>query len=168
MTMSNQNLTLYAASYPDADSAKQDFDTLKGALGNDFAIAGAVVLSCDREGKVDVVEKNDGHVAGGALVGGGIGLVVGLFAPALLTATAVGAGIGAVLGHLGKKVEQKALGFSLEDIMPPDTSAVIVVVDNIYLDRVEAALANAGKKVDKAIDSGDVDKLRKALATSTD
>jgi hypothetical protein len=36
-------------------------------------------------------------------------------------------------------------------------------VDDQYADRVDAALAKSNKKINKAIDSGDVDKLSKAL-----
>ncbi len=65
-------------------------------------------LNRDASGKVDVAEHDSGaHVAGGAVLGGTAGLVVGLFPPPLLAATAVGAGIGAVVGKLKKKHEEK-------------------------------------------------------------
>ena len=99
---------------------------------------------------------------------GGVGLVVGLFAPPLLAATAIGAGIGALLGHLTKKHAENELGVELEEYLPPDSSAVVVVVDDVYLDRVEAALAKAIKRISKAVDSGDYDKLSKALENSED
>ena len=44
----------------------------------------------------------------------------------------------------------------------------MVVIDNRYLDGVEQALGKASKRVNKAIDSGDYDKLQKALAKSGD
>ena len=47
---------------------------------------------------------------GGAVLGGTAGLVVGLFAPPLLAATAIGAGIGAVVGKLSKKHHEKEFG----------------------------------------------------------
>ncbi|MGB8382030.1 MAG: hypothetical protein WCG47_12475 [Dermatophilaceae bacterium] len=48
--------------------------------------------------------------------------------------------------------------------MPPGTSALVVVVDDMYADRVDKALDKATKKVSKAIDSGDYEKLSKALS----
>jgi uncharacterized membrane protein len=165
---SGDNLALYVASYDDATSAQSDFDSPKSAEGKDLKIEAAVVMSRDADGNVDVLEKGDGTVGTGAVIGGGIGLVVGLFAPPLLAATAIGAGIGALLGHFTKKHEEKELGVELEDYFPPNSSAVVVVVDNKYLDRVQGALTKSTKQVSKAIDSDDYDKLQKALSDSSD
>ncbi len=162
--MVGDNLALYVAAYDDAASAHQDFDALKAAEGPDLEIVGAVVMNRDADGKVDVLEVGDGDVAGGAVLGGGIGLVVGLFAPPLLAATAIGAGIGALLGHFTKKHEEKELGVDLDEYLPPDSSAVAVVVDDRYLDRVEAALSKSAKKISKAIDKDDYEKLAKAVS----
>ena len=166
--MTGDNLALYVAAYSDGDTAKQDFETLKAAEGDDFKIAAAVVMSRNADGKVDVLEQGDEATASGAVIGGGLGFVVGLFAPPLLAATAIGAGIGAVLGHLTKRHEEKELGVELDEYFPPDSSAVVVIVDDKYLDRVEASLTKADKKINKAIDSGDADKLQKAISDSSD
>jgi uncharacterized membrane protein len=162
------NLALYVASYSDASAAQQDFQSLKDAEGDDLAVIAAVVMSRDGDGKVDVLEHGDGDTAAGAVMGGGVGLVVGLFAPPLLAATAIGAGIGAVLGHFTKKHEEKELGVELDEYFPADSSAVVVVIDNKYLDRVAAALGKADKRINKAIDADDYDKLQKALSKSAD
>ena len=111
-------------------------------------------MSRDADGKVAVSEKGTPQVAGGAVLGGTAGLVVGLFAPPLLAATAVGAGIGAVVGRLSKRHEEKELGVELEEYLAPGTSAVVVVADDVYADKVENALVKADKRVNKAIDSG--------------
>jgi uncharacterized membrane protein len=162
------NLSLYVATYADAAAARDDFDALKAAQGADLQVMAAVVMSRDAAGQVDVLSEGSGMTGGGAVLGGGVGLVVGLFAPPLLAATAIGAGIGAVLGHLTKRHAEKELGVELEEYLPPNSSAVVVVVDDVYLDRVEAALTKAVKRINKAVDSGDYDKLSKALAESED
>jgi uncharacterized membrane protein len=166
--MAGDNLALYVASYADATSANADFESLKAAQGDDLSVEAAVVMSRDSDGDVDVLTKGSGLTGGGAVIGGGLGLVVGLFAPPLLAATAIGAGIGAVLGHLTKKHEEKELGVELDEYFPVNSSAVVVVVNNKYLDRVQAALDKSNKRVSKAINSGDYDKLQKALSKSDD
>jgi uncharacterized membrane protein len=133
-----------------------------------LAVVGAVVMSRDTDGDVSVKESGGGEVGGGAMVGGGIGLVVGLFAPPLLLSTAVGAGIGALIGDLTKKHEEKQLGVDVDEYLPPGSSAIVVVLDDQYLDRVDKALTKADKKVNKAIDSGDYDKINKAIADAGD
>lgn len=164
--MSDDNLILYVAAYAESDVAAEDFETLKALEGNDLDIVGAVVMNRDADGKVDVLEVGDGDVEAGAWVGGGVGLVVGLFAPPLLISTAIGAGIGAVLGHFTKKHEERELGVDVGEYLPPDSSAVAVIVENRYLDRVESALAKSSKRISRAIDKGDYEKLRKAVITA--
>lgn len=161
--MTDRNLILYAATYPDVTSAQEDFATLKAAEHtDDLEIAGAVVMNRDADGKV-TVDETAAPVVGGALIGGAVGVVVGLFAPPLLLATAIGAGIGAIGGELARKHEEKKLGLELEDVMPAGSSAIIAIVDDRYADRLDKALGKATKKVNKAIDSGDYDKLVKAF-----
>jgi uncharacterized membrane protein len=163
--MANENLSLYVASYDDAAAAEADYRSLKDAeSAEDFAVVGAVVASRDAAGEITVDEHGVASpVGGGTVLGAAGGLVVGLFAPPLLLATAIGAGIGAAIGGLTKRHEEKEMGVDLEEYLPPGSSAVIVVVDDTYLDRVDKALSKSTKKISKAVDSGDYDELTKAL-----
>ncbi len=168
--MEDANLVLVAGTYSVTGAAADDFKALKaGEDAGEYQVVGAVVMNRDASGKVDVQEHDSGaHVAGGAVLGGTAGLVVGLFAPPLLAATAVGAGIGAVVGKLSKKHQEKQLGVELEEYLPPGSSAVVAVVDDLYADKVEAALVNSDKRINKAIDKGDYDELQKAISESSD
>jgi uncharacterized membrane protein len=160
--MADANYVLFVASYgDDAAAAGEDFETIK-ELG-DTAVVAAVVLERDADGKVTAKEHGAGPVGGGALVGGGVGLVVGLFAPPLLLATAVGAGIGAGVGKIMKRHEEKQIGVDAEEWLPVNSSAIVAVIDDLYLDRVDAAVIKAVKKTNKAIDKGDYDDVVKAL-----
>ena len=47
----------YVAAYSDATSAQTDFQTLKDAEGDDLEVVGAVVMSRDADGNVDVLES---------------------------------------------------------------------------------------------------------------
>lgn len=159
-----QNLSLLVATYDDADSAASDFAALKQAQSEqDFAIIGAVVMQRDDDGEVDVKEHHSGLVGGVATAGGVVGLVVGLFAPPLLLSTAVGAAIGSGVGGLMKLHEEKSMEAEVADLLPPGSSAVLVVVDDLYVDRIERALAKSVKKVTHAVDKGDYDKIAKQL-----
>ena len=167
--MNGDNLVLVIGTYSDADAAASDFKALKAQEdAGEYKVVGAVVMSRDADGKVDVDEHGDGRTGGGAVLGGTAGLVVGLFAPPLLAATAVGAGIGAVVGHLSKRHAEKQMGVELEDYLPPGSSAVVAVVDDQWADKVEGALVNSDKRINKAIDSGDYDQLQTAISQSSD
>jgi uncharacterized membrane protein len=161
---SDMNLVLYVASYgDDVTAAKQDYDSLDHL--DDAAVVASVVLTRDASGKVNVDEHGGGQVAGGATIGGVAGLVVGLFAPPLLLATAAGAGIGAAAGAIAKHHDEKKIASAVDedDWLPVGSSAIVAVIDDEYLDKVEAALSSATKKVNKAIDKGDYDDVVKAL-----
>ena len=158
------NMILYAANYPDDADAQADFQSLHDAQASgDVVVLSAVVMNRDDDGEVHVDEHGTGQIASGATGGGLVGLVVGLFSPPLLLATAVGAGIGAGIGALMKRHEESELSVALEDYLPPGTSAIVAVLENTYLDRVDRALSKSTKKINKAIDSQDYDKLRKEL-----
>ena len=87
----------------------------------------------------------------GAKVGGGVGLVVGLFAPPLLAATAVGAAAGGVRrqGSRGSALEA-GIGEKMDDALPPGSAGIIAVYDHDDADEVAAALANSDPHVDRA------------------
>ena len=159
--MTSPNYILYVAGYEDPTAASEDFEAIK-ALG-DVAVVASVVLQRDADGKVTAKEHGAGPVGGGAILGGGLGLVVGLFAPPLLLTTVVGAGIGAGLGKLLKRHEEKSIGLDAEEWLPVNCSAIVAVIDDLYLDRVDKAVAKAVKKTNKAIDKGDYEAVVKAL-----
>ena len=166
--MDSDNLVLVVGSYADAGAAADDFTSLKaGQEAGEYQVVGAVVMNRDASGEVDVEEHGDHIVAGGTTLGAVGGLVVGLFAPPLLAATAIGAGIGALLGVLTKKHEEKKLGVDVEEYLPKGSSAVVAVVDDQWADKVESALVKSDKRINKAIDSGDYEDLQNAISKST-
>ena len=165
---SSDNLTLVVGTYADAGAAAKDFATLKsGQEAGEYQVVGAVVINRDASGKVEVEEHGDKTVGHGATVGGAAGLVVGLFAPPLLAATAIGAGIGAGIGALKKRHEEKKLGVDVDEYLPPGSSAVVAVVDDKWADKVENALTKSDKRISKAIDSDDYEELQKAISKSS-
>jgi uncharacterized membrane protein len=165
--MEAPNYVLYVASYgDDAGAAAEDFEAIKAL--DETAVVAAVVMDRDAEGQVTVKEHGGGMVGGGALVGGAGGFVVGLFAPPLLMATVVGAGIGAGVGKIVKRHAEKEIGVEAEDWLPAGSSAIVAVVDDLYLDRVDNAVTKAVKKTNKAIDKGDYDAVVKALSEGAD
>jgi uncharacterized membrane protein len=160
--MTDRNLILIVAAYgDDAQAAADDYAALKGI--GDAAVVAAVVLQRDAEGEVEVKEHGGGIVAAGTGMGAVVGLCVGLFAPPLIAATAVGAVIGAAAGGIAKRHEEKKIGVDAQEWLPNNSSAIVAVVDDLYLDRVDKAIAKANKKIDKAIDKGDYDAIVEAI-----
>jgi arylsulfatase len=90
--MSEDQKDVLIAAYLIEDLAKRDFDAVvKLAEDKTITVEGSCWSRRTADGEVQVTETGDHLGRKGAKVGGGVGLVVGLFAPPLLAATAVGA-----------------------------------------------------------------------------
>ena len=99
----SDQLDVLIAVYLIPELAKQDFDAFV-KLAEDGQSRPTAWCSSARTPRRGEVEETGDHLGRkGAKVGGGVGLVVGLFAPPLLAATAVGAAAGAVLGKVARK-----------------------------------------------------------------
>ncbi|MDF2509526.1 MAG: hypothetical protein K0Q52_3385 [Microbacterium sp.] len=64
--------------------------------------------------------------------------------------------------------DKSVFGVDVDEYLAPGTSAVVAVVDDKWADNVEKALTRADKRISKAIDSDDYEKLRKAIEESAD
>jgi uncharacterized membrane protein len=146
--------------YMSAEAAKDDYASV---LQCGAPLEGAVVVTKDLEGNLSV-EQTDHMVKEGAEGLGAIGLAVGLFAPPLLAATAVGAAIGAGAGGaLHKKTEgkiEKAAG----ETIPLGGAGLIVVYKRAQADKVEPAVTRAIKKVVGEAEGSHFKALKAALA----
>src|SRR5213076_3458754 len=162
--MSDKKDVLIAV-YMFEDLAKKDFDAvLKLAEDKTITVEGVVLVQKDTEGEVSVTETGDHLGRRGAKLGGGAGLVVGLFAPPLLAATAVGAAAGAVMGKFAKHRLESGIGEKMDAALPPGSGGVIVVYDSGGADAVDAALVNAVRKSVAHIDGLSAKELKAGLA----
>ena len=163
--MSDDQKDVVIAAYLFEDLAKKDFDAvLKLAEDKTITVEGVVLVQKDTGGEVHVTETGDHPGRKGAKLGGGAGLVVGLFAPPLLAATAVGAAAGGVMGKFAKHRLESGIGEKMDDALPPGSGGVIAVYDSDGADAVDAALANAVKKSVAHIDGTSAKELKAGLA----
>jgi hypothetical protein len=115
---------------------------------------------------VQVTETGDHLGRKGVKLGGGVGLVVGLFAPPLLAATAVGAAAGGVIGKFAKHRLESGIAEKMDAALPPRSGGVIAVYDSDGADAVNKALANAVKKSVAQIDGMSAKELKAGLAAA--
>jgi uncharacterized membrane protein len=163
--MSDKHKDVLIAAYLFEDLAKQDFDAvLKLAEQKTITVEGVVLVQKDADGEVHVVETGDHLGRKGAKIGGGVGLVVGLFAPPLLAATAAGAAAGAVLGKFTKHRLESGIAEKMDTALPPGSGGVIAVYDTEGAGAVDKALANAVKKSVAQIDGTSAKELKAGLA----
>lgn len=97
--MADARTDVFVGGYPDIGTATEDFDALVALVkGKKLKIEGAILNTHALDGSVSVQQTGDSMGRKGRGWGGGVGLAVGLAAPPLLAATAVGAAAGGVMG----------------------------------------------------------------------
>ena len=164
--MSDTPTDVLVAAYQSIDAATRDFDGLMQIVQEkQVQIEGAILVTHDADGQVTVVQHGDNLGRKGLGWGAGAGLVVGLFAPPLLAATAVGAAAG---GLIGKFTDRKVKA-GMEDLgekLPPGTAGVIAVFDDEYRLQIERALPGSPAKSVAQTDKEGVSALKEELATA--
>ena len=160
MGLGQQEINVLIGGYLAAEAAHEDYESVLGSGGD---IEGAVVVSKDLEGNLSV-EQTDHMVRKGATGLAGVGFVVGLFAPPLLAATAIGGALGAVGGKAlhkktGSKIEEAA-----GETIPLGGAGLIVAYERENAEVIEPAVTRAITKVVGEADGRHVAALKEALA----
>jgi uncharacterized membrane protein len=163
--MSDEHKDVLIAVYLLEDLAEKDFNAvLKLAEDKTITVEGVVLVQKDADGEVHVKETGDRIGRKGAALGGGVGLVVGLFAPPPLAVTAIGAAGGAVLGRFAKHRLESGIAEKMDAALPNGSGGVIAVYDTSGADAVTKALANAISTSVAQIDSAGAKELKAGLA----
>jgi uncharacterized membrane protein len=163
--MSEETKDVLIAAYLFDDLAQRDFNAvLKLAEDKAITVEGVVLVRKDIDGEVHVTETGDHLGRKGLKIGGGAGLVVGLFAPPLLAATAVGAAAGGVMAKFAKHRVESGIAEKMDDALPPGSGGVIAIYDSDGANAVDQALPNAVKKSVAQIDGMSAKELKAGLA----
>jgi len=155
---------LIVAAYQDVDVAETEFRALAAkvaakALRSD----GMILVGKDADGNPRLADTGNHMGRRGAGWGGGAGVLVGLLAPPMLGAVAVGAAAGAVVGHFaGHKLTgaiQGQVGAALKD----GQAVIIAVFPADARLEVERALPGSPLKSVVESDEGGIDELKARL-----
>jgi uncharacterized membrane protein len=157
--MSDVPVQVVVAAFKDENSASEALKALKQARNEGLIkIVDAAVLHKDEKGKLHIKETADMGGGKGAVIGGVLGGVVGILAGPVGWAAVGGAVIGGLAAKLhdgGFKDERlKKLGEGLG----PGNSAIVAVVEHIWVAQVEKAMADAGANAVTAEISADIAK----------
>jgi uncharacterized membrane protein len=137
-----QTIDVLMAGYLSNEAASEDFAAVKATGTKLIAL---VRVSRDLEGTV-TVDQEDHTVKEGAVALGGAGLVVGLFAPPLLAATAIGAAIGAGVGKVVHNKLKAGIEAQGQETIPIGGAGLIVAYPPESSAAVEGAVARAIKR----------------------
>jgi arylsulfatase len=154
------------AVYQDIGTAIEDFDALMQVVRAGSAeVEGAILVSHGTDGELTVEQHGDHLGRTGLGWGAGTGLVVGLFAPALLAPVVIGAAAGGLLGRFVERRVRAGMG-ELAEQLPPGTAGVIAVFHDEHRLAVERALPGSPAKSIAQTDSEGIRALKGELATA--
>jgi uncharacterized membrane protein len=146
--------------YLSRDAAEEDYNAVLDSGGH---VQGAVVVSKDLEGNLSV-EQTDHMVREGAAGLGAVGFAVGLFAPPLLAATAIGGAMGAAAGGLVHHKAADKIGEQAGATIPLGGAGLIVAYSHSEAAKVEPAVTRAVEKAVGEAEGSHVEALKGALA----
>ena len=143
---------LYAGEYDSVDDAKADLDALKELHREHFVgTYDAAVITKNEKGKVKIVDKIEKPTRHGGWAGLAVGAAIGLiFPPSVLVSGLVGAGAGALIGHLRGGMSRS----DLEEVgqMLDESEAALVVVGEATIERaIEEQTRRAKKEMKKEV-----------------
>jgi uncharacterized membrane protein len=142
---------VFLGSYANEGEARIDYDAVKelhraGRLGS----YDAALLMRDAFGQVHI-EKEEVPTRHGAWTGAAVGALAGLLLPpSVLVAGALGAGAGALAGHLRHGLSDADLR-ELGDVLQIGQTGLVVVADSEVAELLEARLTGAIATVEKVV-----------------
>jgi uncharacterized membrane protein len=150
--VSDNPMFLYAGEYDSVDDAKADLDALKELHREHFVgTYDAAVITKNEKGKVKIVDKIEKPTRHGGWAGLAVGAAIGLiFPPSVLVSGLVGAGAGALIGHLRGGMSRS----DLEEVgqMLDESEAALIVVGEATIERgVDEAIKGAKKEMKKEV-----------------
>ena len=161
--MSDNPMFLYAGDYESVDDAKADLKELK-ELHREHVVGtfDAAVITKNKKGKVKIVDKTEKPTQHGGWAGLAVGAAVGvIFPPSILVGGLVGAGTGALIGHLHggmSRSDLKEVGEMLDE-----SDAALIVVGEATIERaVEEQTKRAKKEMKKEV-RADAREMEKAI-----
>jgi len=160
MKFDDETTDVLIGGYMSKDAAQDDYEAV---LGCGRYLHGAVVVSKDLQGNLSV-EQTDHMVREGAEGLGAVGFAVGLFAPPLLAATAIGMAIGAGAGKLLHRRTASKLEKQAGETIPIGGAGLIVAYPHSAAAQVEPTVTRAIKKVVGEAEGHHVQALKGAIA----
>lgn len=136
------------AAFDGMDSAKEAFDDLKQLeKEKSIKIENAAILRKDHDSKLHIRDVKDMTGTRGVVLGGVLGGVVGVLAGPVGWVALGGAAIGGLVAKLKDGGFDNSRLEQWGDRLQPGTSALIAVVDHIWVRDVEAALKEDARDV---------------------
>jgi len=166
--MSERNCDVLIAGYATIDAAKRDFEALVKLVESEKikTTEGVILVEHDQKDNVHVTDTADHHGRKGMEWGGGVGVVVGLFAPPLLASVVVAGALGGLLGKFTKHRVETGIEKNVGETIPKGSAGIITLVDEVDTPDVKGVLTGAARFSAVQVDGDGVKALKEGLVES--
>jgi uncharacterized membrane protein len=150
--VSDNPVFLFVGDYESVEDAKMDLEELK-QLHREHVVGtyDAAVVTKTEEGKVKIVDKIEKPTQHGGWAGLAVGAAIGLiFPPSILVSGLVGAGAGALIGHLEGGMARSDLK-EVGEMLDGSEAALIVVGEETIERGVGEATKRAKREMKKEV-----------------
>jgi uncharacterized membrane protein len=161
--VSDNPVFMYAGEYDSVEDARADLEALKELHREDVVgTYDAAVVTKNEEGKVKIVDKIEKPTQHGGWAGAAVGAALGLiFPPGIILGGLIGAGAGALIGHLEG-------GMSREDVrevgeLLDNSEAALIVVGEATIERAVTEATERAKRELKKEVKADAREMDKAI-----
>ena len=163
--MGDEKTLVLVAAYQDDQTAQREFDALAELVATKkVRTDGMILVAKNVGGQVRLCDTGDRLGRKGAGWGGGVGVVLGLFAPPMLASVLVGATAGAVVGKFADHKLKSGLEDKLGQALPPGSAMVVALLPESSRLAAEQALPGSPAKSVVEMDSGTMAELKASLA----
>lgn len=148
--MADIPVQLIVAAFNDESAADKALDQLREfKKQRAINILDAAIIKRDPDGKVHIKETADMGGGKGAAIGGVLGGVIGLIAgpPGVIAGAAVGAAVGGLTAKFVDAGIPDSRLRELGDALKPNTSAIVAVLELVWVEQVQAELQRQGADV---------------------
>jgi uncharacterized membrane protein len=150
-------MILYAAQYAALEPAKEDFADIKELHKEKFVgFYDAALFTKEADGKVKIIDTDESGRARGTVVGLVAGGVLGLIFPPTLLLTGLGAGAGALLGHLTTGMPRGDIK-ELGDMLDAGQAGIILIAETTMEEGLDRLAKRATKVSKKDVDASAAD-----------
>jgi uncharacterized membrane protein len=145
---------LIIARFPTMDETQEAYQALQELeRTTSLQIDGVIIASSDANGKITLGQVTDHSTKTGLKWGVVGGVLLGIVFPPTIIGSAVAlGGTGAILGKVRNVLHRKGLAEELAEVMTPNTSGILALVQDTAVVAVREAMAKADQIVEKAVD----------------
>jgi len=162
--MKDDHQMIVIAAYADPAEAREDFNDVEGALKHGLEVRSAALITKDDTGQPQVVEAANRHIRTGTAVGAGIGVLLGLVFEPLLLALLVGGLGGAAVAAVAEHELRTGLRGEVGAALDNGTAVILALVYPNGRASMETTMTRANSFAEVPLDTSTVKSIDETVA----